>query len=165
MNKNLFVPVLLMVIGAGHISAQEPEMDPRAAAAPMVTTMQVKRTVPKTAQNLCAQGMEKFDAGEIEAALTLLAESAEQGYVEAQYNLGLIHLKGMGGVERNPSEAARWFEMGALNGDAESQYQIGMLYLKGNGVEADSAKARSFLQDAAAQNHERAARILTQLEE
>lgn len=48
-------------------------------------------------------------------ALKLYRRAAEQGVVEAQYNIGLMHMAGEG-TPKDDGEAARWFQRAAETG-------------------------------------------------
>ena len=66
--------------------------------------------------------------------LSAIREAAEQGDVEAQYNLGQmyrkgnLHLKNGGWVPQDNSEAMRWYVRAAEQGDVEAQYTLGQMY-------------------------------------
>ena len=47
-------------------------------------------------------------------------KAANQGLVEAQFNLGICYYNGYG-VEKNPAEAVKWFRKAANQGDAQAQ--------------------------------------------
>jgi hypothetical protein len=47
-------------------------------------------------------------------------------------------------VEKNPSEALKWFTLAAEQGLAGSQTTLAMMYEEGNGVERDPEKAREW---------------------
>ena len=46
-------------------------------------------------------------------------KAAEQGFVDAQANLGMMYYHGQG-VSRDHKEAARWLQLAADRGDTES---------------------------------------------
>ena len=54
-------------------------------------------------------------------------KAAEQGDVEAQYDLGLYYYSGRG-VKEDLVEAVKWYRMAAEQGHAEAQYKIGWCY-------------------------------------
>ena len=66
--------------------------------------------------------------------------SAEQGFAEAQYNLGMMYYNG-DGVETNKLEAAKWYRKAADQGNIRAQFQISKLYALGEGVERDVNEA------------------------
>ena len=83
-----------------------------------------------------------------------LTNQANRGDVEAQRRLGLLYLTGGdreagAAVERNPTEAAKWFRMAAEQGDAESQLRLGLAYYHGDGVEQDYVEAAKWLRSPA----------------
>ncbi len=73
------------------------------------------------------EGMSAFNAGDYQKAQTIWTESAEQGDVSAQINLGAMHAKGLG-VVKNRSEALKWLEMAVEQGSAEAMFNLGKLY-------------------------------------
>ncbi len=110
-------------------------------------------------------------------------ENAQGGDADAQYEVGIMYLKGQG-VEQNREKAISWLNASAKSGnakavsklrrmkeqqerfkqdlqqakagDAKAQYDIAMMYLKGRGVEQDGGKARTWLSKAADQKDEKA---------
>ncbi len=81
--------------------------------------------------------------------LAKLQKAAENGDIEAQKQLGTIHLNG-NGVEPNPVEAARWFSMAAQREDPDALYNLGTIYEKGLGVPKNHQKAAVFFSRALA---------------
>jgi hypothetical protein len=75
---------------------------------------------------------------------------AEQGFAVAQMNLALLHLRGEG-VEKSPSEAARWMRAAALQGFAKAQARLGAMYEHGRGVPVDPTMAYFWSHRAAQQ--------------
>lgn len=75
---------------------------------------------------------------------------AEQGNIDAQYELGEIFYRG-DGVPKDFTEAIRWYRMAAEQGNANSQYTIGYMYEYGWGHPQNYAEARSWYRKAAAQ--------------
>ena len=63
-----------------------------------------------------------------------LQKEAEQGNVEAQYNLGGAYYNGSG-VAKNPVEGAKWLLKAAEGGHIHAQCDLGVMYQKGVGVE------------------------------
>ena len=80
-------------------------------------------------------------------------ESAEQGNVKAQLNLGDCYMKGQG-VEKDATKAVEWYRKSAEQGNADAQCYLGDCYMKGQGVEMDEGVAKSWLEKAAAQGKE-----------
>jgi TPR repeat protein len=57
-----------------------------------------------------------------------LEKAAEQGFAEAQYELGGMYYIGEGGVPEDDEEALKWFRKAAEQGHAEAQYKVGFSY-------------------------------------
>ena len=74
--------------------------------------------------------------------------AGEKGQADAAYNYGLMLVEGAG-VEKNPAEAVKWFEIAAAQGLPEAQTALGFLYGNGTGVELDEAEAASWFNEAA----------------
>lgn len=81
--------------------------------------------------------------GETAAAVRIWKHWAQQGEVDAAYNLAVIHHHA-DGVAYDPAEAMRWYRVAAERGDKAAQYALGQMYLKGEGVPADEAKAHEW---------------------
>ena len=56
-------------------------------------------------------------------------EVAEQGDVDAQYELALAYLQGKG-VNQSDAQAFEWLQKAAEQGHAEAQYDFAQMYLK-----------------------------------
>ena len=110
-------------------------------------------------------------------------ENAKAGDAEAQYELGIMYLKGQG-VEQDREEALLWLQKAsdggneqatsklgrvkqqqekfeqlaakAQAGDIDAQYEVAMMYLKGRGVRQSGKQARKWLAKGAEQGDERA---------
>ena len=95
-----------------------------------------------------AAGMRAFSKKDYPAAYREWKAAAEQGQAEAQYNLGMLYLKGLG-VARDPDEAFRWLRLAADQGQADAEFQVGLMLEKGVGVRQNYAEARFWLALAA----------------
>jgi hypothetical protein len=64
-------------------------------------------------------------------------KAAEQGHIQAQYNLGICYTYGHG-VEQNHIIAEEWFSKAAQqkieHGNIEAQYQLDLYYYNDKGV-------------------------------
>lgn len=80
------------------------------------------------------------------AALRWLKQSAAAGYPPAQYDLALYYLS-----QGNPKEAAPLMKALAEKGDAAAQFNYGVMLTRGDGVKANAAKGKEYIQKAAAQ--------------
>jgi TPR repeat protein len=70
----------------------------------------------------------------------------------ATRQLAEMYYLGRGGVEQNFSEAARWYERLARQGDPRAQTSLGLMYARGFGVARNMETARKWWNFAAAQN-------------
>lgn len=77
-------------------------------------------------------------------------KAAEEGNPAAQFNLGVILLKGEG-LPEDHAEAAKWFREAAVQGVASAQYNLGLMLVKGKGVPKDEAEAMQWFSRAAEQ--------------
>ena len=91
----------------------------------------------KSAKELNEQGENYFYGRGVSQdyaeAVKWYLESAEQGYAEAQSNLGYCYLNGLG-VTQNYTEAVKWFRKSAEQGCVEAQNNLGTCYADGLGV-------------------------------
>ena len=67
-------------------------------------------------------------------------KAAEQGYADAQFNLGVAYAYGEG-VRQDYARAAVWLRKAAEQGHAEAQRSLGWLYSEGEGVKRSHAEA------------------------
>ena len=58
---------------------------------------------------------------------TSLRKAAEQGDIDAQYELGNCYYNGRG-VSEDKAEAVKWYRKAAEQGHVNAQYQLGFLY-------------------------------------
>jgi TPR repeat protein len=82
-------------------------------------------------------------------------KAAEQGFMEAQHNLGLCYYTGVG-IAKDATEAANWFRKAAQQGKVQSQLNLGVCYAEGEGVGKDYVEAYMWFSLAAAQGNEHA---------
>jgi TPR repeat protein len=76
--------------------------------------------------------------------------AADQGYAEAQCDLGYCYANGTG-IETNYVEAVKWYRMAANQGNANAQSQLGYCYQDGQGVPKDFDEAYKWFNLASAQ--------------
>ena len=91
-----------------------------------------------------------------------LVQVGHQGDADAQSNLGNAYYAGQG-VERNYTEAVKWFRRAAVQGLAEAQFNLGSCYLNGEGVEQNKKEAANWFRRAADQGHKNAAEALRKI--
>jgi len=92
--------------------------------------------------------------GEPAAALDFLEtkELAELGDPWYQTDMGLFYHHGQG-VQKNYTEAARWYHLAADQGFAKAQSNLGVLYGEGKGVPQDYVVAANWFRKAAEQGN------------
>jgi len=96
-------------------------------------------------------------------AVKWFRKAAEQGFVDAQMNLGVCYGKGEG-VEKDEAEAVKWWRKAAEQGNAHAQFNVALAYGRGEGVAKDEAEGIWWLRKAAAQNLKEAIELLKMLE-
>ena len=79
------------------------------------------------------KGFAAAQSGDYVTALQGWRPLAEQGDVDAQYNLGVMYDNGWG-VLQDYAEAMKWYRLAADQGNETAQYNIGVSYHKGDAV-------------------------------
>jgi hypothetical protein len=95
-----------------------------------------------------AKGFDAAQKGDFATALKEWKPLAEQGNVEAQYNLGVMYKQGHG-VIQDYKAAFKWFRKAAEQGHASAQYILGVSYGTGRGVPEDYIRAHMWSNIAA----------------
>ncbi|GAQ92188.1 hypothetical protein KFL_009420010 [Klebsormidium nitens] len=80
-------------------------------------------------------------------AAKLFSKAAEQGYADAQYNLGVCYSHGRG-VVRNRVLAAELYSKAADQGHASAQFNLGVCHQFGRGVDKNEALAAHLFKNA-----------------
>lgn len=171
--------VVLLAVGGGyyywtnHLHPPEPVV--AAAPPPTPTPLQppaksVRQTVAEylatkpAPDAMLAKARDFAKAGDTGAAFLVFRQAAEQGNAAAQVELASFYdptLPAKGAFPHDGTQAADWYERAALSGLAEAQRKLGLLLAKGGaGLTADAAKAKVWLQQAAAQNDSDAKKAL-----
>ena len=81
-------------------------------------------------------GVEARDAGDIETAVTLFTQAADNGLAIAQYNLGVMYFTGEG-VPQNYERSFHYTQLAAEQGHVNAMVNLGVLYYNQLGVQAD----------------------------
>jgi len=97
-----------------------------------------------TAKEVHAKSLSQLNPND-QAFLDNLYKNAKAGDIMAQYNLGNIYLVGQIGLEKNYSEAARWFTMASRLGDEDANLRLSAMHAMGIGVKKDLGKAIEFM--------------------
>jgi uncharacterized protein len=84
--------------------------------------------------------------------LEKLMSQADDGDVDAQYDLGIRYYSG-DGVEKDFGQAIKWFLMAAEQDDAQAQFNLGIMHGRGEGTDKDVSKSMQWLKKAAEQGH------------
>ncbi|MDH5547193.1 MAG: sel1 repeat family protein [Gammaproteobacteria bacterium] len=103
---------------------------------------------------------ENSNSGDESVVLEWYLPSAEEGDMEAQYNLGFMYETGWGiGIDER--KAVRWYKEAADQQHDMAQLRLGMMYVVGKGVEKDQDAGVELLR-LSAENGNRIAEILVQ---
>jgi uncharacterized protein len=98
------------------------------------------------------KAVDVYKRGDYKTSYRLILPLANKGFSQAQYNLGVIYLKGKG-VKVNLKKAKKWFELAAEQGVVKAQNKLGLMYVKGMGVAKNYGKAIDWWNLAAAQGN------------
>ena len=131
-----------------------PAMAPIQETPTQSTPVQSAVTTPTlsmdAASELVAQGKKEIRAMNYNKAKTTFTDAANEGSIEAIYQLGLLYNNSnFDGYNRET--ATSYFMQAAKNNHVEAMYQTGMMYLG-----RDNATAKNWFRKAAEQGHERA---------
>jgi hypothetical protein len=87
-----------------------------------------------------AAGLAAFKNKDYQRAYSEWKAAADAGQAEAQFDLGVLYVQGLG-VLRDLNQAASWYRKAADQGNAEAQFSLGQMYARGWGVPRDTADA------------------------
>ena len=145
-----------MVVKSKNIREYCPLCRTKHAASPEENIKRVQKWVKKKkawAQydlgNDCLHGAHGVKK-DVKRAFVLLSLAAEQGYANAQYQLGVMYMKG-DGTKIDVKRAVEFFTLAAEQGLDKAQYNVGVMYANGQGVEQSFTTAKEWFQKAAAQ--------------
>jgi len=96
------------------------------------------------------KGVNAFNEGDYETALTECQPLAEEGNIEAQFCVGRLYANGFG-VAMDDALALKWYGLAAAGGHAEAQYNLGVMHANGWGVQMNDVPAAGFYLLAAEQ--------------
>jgi uncharacterized protein len=85
-------------------------------------------------------GLEAALSGDFQTAFNIWMPLAKQGDPYAQNGLGMLYRRG-DGVNKDPKEAAKWFQLSADQGFLMPMYSLGEMYEIGEGVPKDYEKS------------------------
>lgn len=78
-------------------------------------------------------GHAAYQAKRYTQAFHLWEPLAQNGDMDAQYNLGLLYMKGLG-VGLDERKALEWFHKSAHQGNTDAMYNIGVMFYEGKGA-------------------------------
>ncbi len=81
-------------------------------------------------------------------AMIYFEKAADEGHIEAAFQLGYLYLAGEPQIARNCEKALSCFEKCAEAGMSKAKYEVAKFYLEGIGVESDEKKAFELLVEA-----------------
>lgn len=90
----------------------------------------------------------RVDDESLPLALEACEAAAEQGDMQAQFELGDFYYHGER-AERDLGKALEWFEDASVQGHPMAQYRLGMMHYQGDGVERNLPQAYIILKMAA----------------
>ena len=121
----------------------------------------------KSAEELYKAGLMYHDGSGVpqdsKKALDLYRQSAEQGYDQAQYLLGLYYKDDLSDIPNESidlKKSAEWFKKAVEQNHSGAQFHLALLYRNGDGVPKDDKKAIELCHKAAEQGHDYAQFIL-----
>ena len=117
----------------------------------VIAALTVGLALPAWGQDFNA-GLAAYDRGDYAAALEEWKPLAEQGYADAQNNLGRMYINSEG-VLQDDAEAVRWYRRAAEQGYAIAQNNLGGMYYYGRGVPQDYVQAHLWFSLAATQGN------------
>ena len=118
-------------------------------------TLDVKNTPAQTASSAeqkFEQGIAAYKRQDYATALKIFSELANQGYADAQNNLGFMYENGQG-VLQDDLKAIRWYRKAAEQEYVRAQTNLGDMYRKGKGVPQDDSEAIKWYLRAAKQGN------------
>ena len=131
----------LFLAGCNFISAQEVNDIPDRVAPVKHIKIDRNQTILNTINISASQAYQNsinYTLGfgvspDINKALTWMRYSADGGYPEAQFKLGLIYFQGLG-VTVDQQEGFYWINLAAHNKYPEAEYYLGYMYKNGIGT-------------------------------
>ena len=101
------------------------------------------------------EAIDAYNREDYKTSYRLIRPLAKKGFAQAQYNLGVLYLKGKG-VKVNLIKAKKLFEFAAEQGVVKAQNKLALMHVKGIGVVKDFNKAIEWWNLAAAQGNGKA---------
>lgn len=107
-----------------------------------------------------------FDAfpRKAENAVKYYTMAANNGVIDAMFNLSRLYTEGCPGLEPDDEKAFYWMKVCADAKDAEAAYATALNYKLGKGTEADMEMFRKYLKQSADANYAKAVKMLQTLD-
>lgn len=99
-----------------------------------------------------SQGVALYEDEDYVAAAAAFTKAAEKGNADAQFNLGLMYLKGQG-VAQDNVQALKWFRQSAEQGNPKAQVNLGRMYARAKAVAPNFVTAAYWYRKAADQGY------------
>lgn len=119
-------------------------------------------TTTKALDEKFTQSMKLLNGGLLFEARTALEQLASQHYADAEFNLGLMNVRGDGGAV-DYARARQLFYNAAITGHVSAMYDLGAMYNNGEGGERDRVRAKGLFAEAANRGHIMAAGELAKI--
>ena len=123
------------------------------------TTPSHKARKTYTAREMYEMGLQFYDKSNYTEAMSWFLKAAENGYSDAQSELGFMYMNGEG-VPVNKPEGAKWLIKAGENGDAMAQRALGFMYKNGDGVYKSESESQKWFRKAAPQFYESARKLM-----
>ena len=102
--------------------------------------------------NPYSRGIVKLLGQNYDDAFALLKSAADDGYLPAQTQLGVLFQQGLG-IPADAAKAVRCWVWASKKGNADASYRLGMAARHGVGIRQDQREAARYLSKAAADRH------------
>ena len=89
---------------------------------------------------LFEQAKSAFEKNNMHLAYRIFRPLAEDGYVDAQFYLGMMYDAGIA-VKRSPQKAVYWYQQSAQKGNDSAQHNLAVAYANGDGINLNIDKA------------------------
>jgi len=149
MRLTILVTLLVTLASAGSWAQDTGAMRKKASAGDAAAQFELAQfyvNEARTARN------DKRALRDFDRAVEWYAKSAEQGFAQAQFELGHLYILGRG-VEQDRAAGVGWQIEAAKQGLPEAQLEIGLQYLSGAILEHDLELALDMLHKAAEQRY------------
>lgn len=99
------------------------------------------------------QGQAAYRKQNFGQAFRIWKPLAERGDIRAAFGMARLYFYGLGGVDKNDLEAAKWYTRAAKAGHLEAQFQIARMYALGYGVDQNYREAIRWYTSAGRRGH------------